>query len=251
VLRFERVFTCNVALWKLRVCHNCWKMRVLIVEDEKKMAQLLKKGLEEESHSASLAYDGATGLEMAEHYEFDAIVLDIMLPGIDGFEVARRLRRSKNQTPILILTARDAVPDVVKGLDVGADDYLTKPFAFDEFLARLRSVARRGFTPRPVRLQVADLTLNPATHQVFRGNQEIRLTPTEYRLLDFLIRRAGRVVPRNTLVEAVWGFDQDVEENTLDAFVRLLRSKVDRDFKHKLIHTVRGVGYSIREIPEP
>ena len=174
-----------------------------------------------------------------------------MLPGIDGFQVARRLRRNRNQTPILILTARDAVPDVVKGLDVGADDYLTKPFAFDEFLARLRSVARRGSSPRPTRLQVADLTLDPATHQVFRGNREIHLTPTEFRLLDFLVRRAGRVVLRNALVEAVWGFEQEVEENTLDAFVRLVRSKVDRDFKHKLIHTVRGVGYTIRESAKP
>ena len=226
-------------------------MRVLIVEDEKRMAELLKKGLEEEHHSATLAYDGPTGLEMAELYEFDAIVLDIMLPGMDGFDVARRLRRNRNQTPILILTARDAVPDVVKGLDVGADDYLTKPFAFDEFLARLRSVARRGSSPRPTRLQVADLTLDPATHQVFRGNQEIHLTPTEYRLLDFLIRRTGRVVSRNTLIEAVWGFDQEVEENTLDAFVRLLRGKVDRDFKHKLIHTVRGVGYTLRPNSKP
>ena len=215
------------------------------------MAELLKKGLEEEKHSATIAYDVPTGLEMAELYEFDAIVLDIMLPGIDGFEVARRLRRNRNQTPILILTARDAVPDVVKGLDVGADDYLTKPFAFDEFLARLRSVARRGSSPRPTRLQVADLTLDPATHQVFRGNQEIHLTPTEFRLLDFLVRRAGRVVLRNALVEAVWGFEQEVEENTLDAFVRLVRSKVDRDFKHKLIHTVRGVGYTVRQSPKP
>ncbi len=222
-------------------------MRVLIVEDEKRMAVLLKKGLEEENHSVYLAFDGLAGLEMAEDYEFDAIVLDIMLPGIDGFEVARRLRRGRKQTPILILTARDAVPDVVKGLDVGADDYLTKPFAFDEFLARLRSVARRGSSPRPTRLQVGELTLDPAARQVFRGNQEIRLTPTEYRLLDFLMRRAGRVVSRHTIVEAVWGFDQEIEENTLDAFVRLLRTKVDRDFKHKLIHTVRGVGYMVRE----
>jgi DNA-binding response OmpR family regulator len=222
-------------------------MRVLIVEDEKKMAELLKKGLEEEHHSVSIAHDGPTGLEMAELYEFDAVVLDIMLPGMDGFEVARRMRRNKSQTPILFLTARDAVPDVVKGLDVGADDYLTKPFAFDEFLARLRSVARRGSSPRPTCLQVADLTLDPATHQIFRGNREIHLSPTEYRLLEFLMRRAGRVVTRNAIVEAVWGFNEEVEENTLDAFVRLVRSKVDRGFKQKLVHTVRGVGYTVRE----
>jgi DNA-binding response OmpR family regulator len=224
---------------------------VLIVEDEKRMAELLKKGMEEENHSVTVTYDGPSGLEMAEVYEFDAIVLDIMLPGIDGLEVARRLRRNRNHTPVLILTARDGVPDVVKGLDVGADDYLTKPFAFDEFLARLRSVARRGSSPRPTRLQVDDLTLDPATRQVFRGNREIYLTPTEYRLLEFLLRHLGRVLSRTTIVEAVWGFDQEIEENTLDAFVRLVRSKVDRGFQHKLIHTVRGVGYTIRESSKP
>ncbi len=226
-------------------------MRVLIVEDEKKMAELLKKGLEEENQSVTLAHDGHTALEFAELYEFDAIVLDIMLPGIDGFEVARRLRRNKNQTPILVLTARDAVPDVVKGLDVGSDDYLTKPFAFEEFLARLRAVARRGSTPRPTCLRVADLTLDPATQQVFRRNQEIHLSPTEFRLLEFLMRRAGRVVSRNAIVEAVWGFDHEVEENTLDAFIRLLRAKVDRDSKQKLIHTIRGTGYALRESNKP
>src|SRR6266516_146667 len=224
-------------------------MRVLIVEDEKRMAGLLKKGLEEENHSVTLAHDGPAGLEMAELYEFDAVVLDIMLPGIDGFEVARRLRRNRNQTPILILTARDAVPDIVKGLDVGADDYLTKPFAFEVFLARLRSVARRGSTPRPTILQVGDLVLNPANHQVTRGEREIHLSPTEFRLLELLMRRAGRVVPRDAIVEAVWDFDHDVEENTLDTFIRLLRSKVDRDHDHKLIQTVRGIGYTIRESP--
>jgi DNA-binding response OmpR family regulator len=222
-------------------------MRVLIVEDEKKMAELLKKGLEEENHSVTLAHDGQAALEFAELYEFDAIALDIMLPGIDGFEVARRLRRKNNPTPILVLTARDAVPDVVKGLDAGADDYLTKPFAFEEFLARLRSVARRGSSPRPTCLRVADLTLDPAKQQVFRRNQEIHLSPTEFRLLEFLMRRAGRVVSRNVIVEAVWGFDREVEENTLDAFIRLLRSKVDRDSKQKLIQTIRGTGYALRE----
>ena len=222
-------------------------MRILIVEDEKKMAELLKKGLQEENHSVTLAHDGRTGLEFAELYEFDAIVLDLMLPGIDGFEVARRLRRSKNQTPILVLTARDAVPDVVKGLDVGADDYLTKPFAFEELLARLRSVARRGTTPSSPCLQVADLILDPAKQQVFRKSQEIHLSPTEFRLLEFLMRRSGRVVSRNAIVEAVWGPERDVEENTLDAFIRLLRGKLDRDPKQKLIHTIRGTGYALRE----
>jgi DNA-binding response OmpR family regulator len=222
-------------------------MRILIVEDEKKMAAVLKKGLEADNHRVSLAFDGRSGLELASTTEFDVVVLDLMLPVIDGFEVARRLRRNDNRTPILMLTARDTVPDIVKGLDVGADDYLTKPFAFEVFLARLRSVARRGSTPRPTILQVGDLVLNPASHQVTRGEQEIHLSPTEFRLLELLMRKAGRVVRRDAIVEAVWDFDHDVEENTLDTFIRLLRSKVDRDHDHKLIQTVRGVGYTIRE----
>ena len=222
-------------------------MRILIVEDEKKMAVVLKRGLEADNHRVSLAFDGRSGLELASTVEFDVVVLDLMLPVIDGFEVARRLRKNDNQIPILMLTARDAVPDIVKGLDVGADDYLTKPFAFEVFLARLRSVARRGSTPRPTILQVGDLVLNPASHQVTRGDQEIHLSPTEFRLLELLMRRSGRVVRRDSIVEAVWDFDHDVEENTLDTFIRLLRSKVDRDPDHKLIQTVRGVGYAIRE----
>jgi two-component system response regulator MprA len=226
-------------------------MRVLIIEDEKGMAELLKKGLEEENHRVALAFDGLEGLELARLYEFDAIVLDLMLPRVDGFEVARRLRHARNQTPILILTARDAVPDIVKGLDLGADDYLTKPFSFEEFLARLRTVARRGSAPRPTRLQVADLTLDPAARQAIRGRREIHLSPTEYRLLELLMRRAGRVVTRTAIVEAVWGLENDIEENTLDAFVRLLRGKVDKGFSPKLIQTVRGIGYCLRESPKP
>jgi DNA-binding response OmpR family regulator len=226
-------------------------MRVLIIEDEKGMAELLKKGLEEENHRVALAFDGLEGLDLAKTYEFDAIVLDLMLPRLDGFEVARRLRRAGNPTPILILTARDAVPDIVKGLDLGADDYLTKPFSFEEFLARLRTIARRGSAPRPTCLKVADLTLDPASRQALRGRQQIRLSPTEYRLLELLMRRAGRVVTRTAIVEAVWGLENDIEENTLDAFVRLLRCKVDKEFSPKLIQTVRGIGYCLRENPIP
>jgi two-component system OmpR family response regulator len=223
-------------------------MRILIVEDEKKMAAVLKKGLEAENHRVTLAFDGRTGLELGST-DFDVIVLDLMLPFIDGFEVARRLRKNGNQTPILMLTARDAVPDIVKGLDLGADDYLTKPFSFEVFLARLRSVARRGSTPRPTVLQVDDLVLNPASHVVTRGEREIHLSPTEFRLLELLMRRSGRVVPRDAIVGAVWDFDHDVEENTLDTFIRLLRSKIDREHDRKLIQTVRGIGYTIRESP--
>jgi DNA-binding response OmpR family regulator len=223
-------------------------MRILIVEDEKKMAAVLKKGLEAENHRVTLAFDGRAGLELGST-DFDVIVLDLMLPFIDGFEVARRLRKNGNQTPILMLTARDAVPDIVKGLDLGADDYLTKPFSFEVFLARLRSVARRGSAPRPTVLHVDDLVLNPASHEVTRGERAIHLSPTEFRLLELLMRRSGRVVPRDAIVEAVWDFDHEVEENTLDTFIRLLRTKIDREHDRKLILTVRGIGYTIRESP--
>lgn len=223
-------------------------MRFLIVEDDTNMAGLLRKGLEEENHVVSSSADGRAGLDLAQSYQFDVIVLDWMLPGMDGAEVARRLRKRGNATPILMLTARDAVPDIVKGLDAGADDYLTKPFSFAEFLARLRALGRRPSANAPAaRLEIADLILDPSTRQVFRGKHEIRLTATEYRLLEFLMRRPGCTASRRAIVEAVWGLDSEVEENTLDAFVRLLRSKVEQGHKPKLIHTVRGFGYCIRQ----
>lgn len=211
------------------------------------MVGLLKKGLEEETHVVSIAVEGRAGLELAQSYEFDVIVLDWMLPGIEGIEVARRIRKRGKVTPILMLTARDAVPEIVKGLDAGADDYLTKPFSFAEFLARLRALGRRSTdTQSTARLEIADLKLDPSTRQVLRQQHEIRLTPTEYRLLEFLMRRSGRVASRRAIVEAVWGLDAEVEENTLDAFVRLLRTKVDEGYKQKLIHTARGFGYSVK-----
>jgi DNA-binding response OmpR family regulator len=226
-------------------------MWVLVVEDERRMAELLKKGLEEEGHSVLLAHEGREALEMAQAQDFDAIVLDIMLPGIDGFEVTRRLRAARIQTPILMLTARDAKPDIVSGLNTGADDYLTKPFSFAEFLARLRAVSRRGPVPQAVRMQVADLVLDPATHEVLRGNRRIALTRTEYKLLELLIRRSGAVVSRDAIIDAVWGFGGTVENNTLDAFIKLLRAKIDNGHRRKLLHTVRGFGYSLRETPVP
>jgi two-component system response regulator MprA len=226
-------------------------MRILIVEDERKMAELLKEGLEEEKHSVSVAFNGRSGLELATLFEFDAIVLDLMLPVLDGFEVARRLRRNDRQTPILVLTARDSITDIAKALDLGADDFLTKPFSFVELLARLRAIARRSSGPRSPSMKVADLVLDPATRRVCRDNHEIHLSRTEYNLLEFLMRRAGRVVPRDAIVDGVWGFEQDVEENTLDAFIRLLRAKVDKGFSPRLIQTIRGVGYSVREEIEP
>jgi DNA-binding response OmpR family regulator len=221
-------------------------MQVLVVEDEHRMAELLRQGLEEEGHSVVSAGNGRDALAMAESYAFDAIVLDVMLPGLDGFSVAKKLRAARNQTPILMLTARDATRDMVEGLNLGADDYLVKPFSFEVLLARLRAVSRRGPIPQPVTLQVADLSLNPAAREVLRGGRRIALTRTEYGLLELLMKRAGRVVARENLIEAVWGFDTDVRNNTLDAFIRLLREKVDLAGEVKLIHTVRGVGYCLR-----
>lgn len=225
-------------------------MQLLVVEDEKRLAELLRRGLTEEGHSVIVSGDGREALEIALSHAFDVILLDVMLPGLDGLTVARRLRQAHNQTPILMLTARDSTPDIVAGLDVGADDYLTKPFSFEVLLARLRAVGRRGPVSQPVSLQVADLVLNPATHDVTRSGQPIHLTKTEYNLLELLMRRAGRVLTRDTILETVWGFDADVEENTLEAFVRLLRSKVDQGHQRKLIHTIRGVGYCLREEEE-
>jgi len=211
------------------------------------MLALLRRGLSEEGHNVVCASDGSEGWELAHAYEFDAIVLDIMLPRMNGFELAAKLRRENVATPVVMLTAKDSVPDVVRGLDAGADDYLTKPFSFNELLARLRAVQRRS-TPRSQnRLQVADLILDPESREVSRAGISITLTRTEYSLLERLMYRAGKVVPRHSLIESVWGFDREIEENTLDVFVRLLRNKVDREGLPKLIATVRGVGYVIRE----
>jgi DNA-binding response OmpR family regulator len=221
-------------------------MQVLVVEDERRMAELLRQGLEEEGHSVMLAGNGRDGLAMAESHLFDAIVLDVMLPGLDGFSVARKLRAARNQTPILMLTARDATHDVVQGLNLGADDYLVKPFSFEVLLARLRAVSRRGAIAQPPILQVADLTLNPSVREVERGGRRIALTRTEFGLRELLMKRAGRVVTRENLIESVWGFDSEVRSNTLDAFIRLLRDKVDAGGERKLIQTVRGVGYCLR-----
>lgn len=222
-------------------------MRLLVVEDEKRMAELLRKGLEEEGYVVAIALDGLTGLAMARASSFELILLDIMLPGLDGFSVARRLRGDGISTPILMLTARDATPDVVQGLDLGADDYLTKPFSFEILLARIRALLRRGPAPLTAQLQFGTLKLDPAAHEVYQGEERIALTRTEFQLLEFLMRRAGKVVPRATLIEAVWGYDRDIESNTLDAFIRLLRTKLEAKDAPRLIQTVRGVGYAIRE----
>jgi DNA-binding response OmpR family regulator len=222
-------------------------MRILLIEDDEKMAALLRKGLEEERHSVVLAHSGPDGLHLGRSYGFDVIILDVMLPGLNGFEIAHRLRQEHSRTPILMLTARDAAEDIIRALDLGADDYLTKPFDFDVLLARLRAVSRRGpVEQRPI-LKVADLTLDPARHLVSRAGKRIHLTRTEHLLLEVLMRGAGRVQSRTALVEAVWGFDESVGDNTLDAFIRLLRNKVDAGRGPKLIHTIRGVGYVLHE----
>ncbi len=222
-------------------------MRVLVIEDDPRMLELLRQGLEEEHHAVAVARDGEIGLSIARTRMFDVIVLDVMLPKLDGISVARRLRDERDPTPILMLTARDQAPDIVRGLDSGADDYLTKPFSFEVFLARLRSVSRRGPIPHPVRLRVADLELDTATRAVHRAGRCANLSRTEYTLLELLMRRTGRVVPREVIMDSVWGFGAEVEPNTLDAFVRLLRNKVDPPGSRRLLHTVRGVGYSVRE----
>ncbi len=210
------------------------------------MATLLEHGLEEEGYQVHVARDGEQALATAQSAAFDAIVLDLMLPRMDGLTVARRLREAGNQTPVLMLTARDAMSDIVNGLDVGADDYLTKPFSFEVLLARLRAVSRRGPIPHSVLLQFADLCLDTATRRVTRHGRLVNLTPKEHSLLEVLLRNAERAVSRDTILESVWGFDTDVEENTVEAFVRLLRGKIDAGFEPKLIHTIRGIGYCLR-----
>lgn len=222
-------------------------MRVLIVEDEPLMAAQLRKGLEREGYSVLVAADGEQGLELARSVDHDLIVLDWMLPKLDGAQVARRLRQARIETRILMLTARDAPTDVVAGLDCGADDYLIKPFAFEVLLARLRALARRtAATQLPV-LRVGDLSVDPAARRVLRGADEIVLSHREFNLLHFLARRSGQIVPRRTLIDAVWGYESTIESNTLDAFIHLLRAKVDAPPRRKLIHTVRGVGYTLRD----
>ncbi len=225
-------------------------VHVLVIEDDRQMAAMLKRGLEEENQRISVAHDGGSGFEIALCFRFDVIVLDLMLPGMNGFEVARRLRSAHLQTPILMLTARDAVPDITAGLDAGADDYLTKPFAFAELLARIRALARRGPTTLSNVLSISDLRLDSATRQVTRGDREIRLTATEFRLLEVLMRHPGKGVSRVAILDAVWGVDDEVEDNTLDAFVSSLRSKIHGKGEAQLLHTIRGFGYCVREPQE-
>lgn len=221
-------------------------MRLLVVEDEPKMARLLARGLREEGHVVDLVADGPGALATAATRPYDVIVLDIMIPGLSGFDVCARLRRRQVWTPVLMLTARGEVGDRVRGLDAGADDYLVKPFSLTELFARLRALARRGPSPRPVVLQVGGLRLDPATRQVWRNEQEIDLTAKEFALLETFMRRPGVVLTREQLLDRCWGFSYEGTSNVVDVYVRYLREKIDRPFALGSVETVRGTGYRLR-----
>jgi two-component system OmpR family response regulator len=221
-------------------------VRVLVVEDETKLGNLLSRGLREEGYSADLAERGEEALWMAKAVEYDAILLDVMLPGLDGFEVCRRLRADGVWSPVLMLTARDAVDDRVAGLDAGADDYLAKPFSFEELLARLRALTRRAPIERPAVMAAGDLRLDPAAHRAWRGEVELDLSAKEFALLELFMRRPGSVLSRGQLLEGAWDMAFESRSNVVDVYVRYLREKIDRPFGCESIETVRGVGYRLR-----
>jgi heavy metal response regulator len=221
-------------------------MKILIVEDEKKVASFIKRGLKENHYTVDVAEDGDRGLLLADVNEYDLIILDIMLPGTDGITVCRELRKRKKDVPIMLLTARDEVKDKVSGLDAGADDYLTKPFAFDELLARVRALSRRKTGQKVTKLRVADLELDQLTHKVTRGGREIELTSKEYSLLEYLMLNANRVVTRTMISEHVWEDDFDTFTNVINVYINYLRKKIDEGYEKNLIHSIRGTGYILR-----
>ena len=221
-------------------------MRLLIVEDEKKVAGFIKKGMEEETYAVDVAYDGEEGFHLAELNQYDMIILDLMLPKMDGMEVLTRLRDKKVNTPILLLTAKDAVEDKVAGLNKGADDYLTKPFAFSELLARVRSLLRRGQAETKTELKVGDLNLDLVSHKVKRNSEEIELTGKEYSLLEYFMRNEGKVLTRTMIAEHVWDYNFDTFTNVIDVYVNHLRKKIDKKYPSKLLHTLRGIGYVMK-----
>jgi two-component system OmpR family response regulator len=224
-------------------------VRILVVEDEAKMAALIKRGLEHEGYAVDLAKDGGEALWAAREFAFDAIVLDAMIPAPDGFEVCRTLRSEERWTPVLLLTARDGVDDRVLGLDAGADDYLTKPFAFSELFARLRALTRRELGARPTVLAVGDLVLDPATREVRRGDVDISLSAKQFAILEQFMRRPGEVLSRTDLLEHVWDFAYEGTSNLVDVYVRTLRERIDRPFGVDSIETIRGAGYRLRGEP--
>jgi heavy metal response regulator len=221
-------------------------MRVLVIEDEKKVADFISNGLAEEGYAVDVAHDGDQGYFLATTNEYDAILLDIMLPKMDGFTLCTKLRSEDNHTPILMLTAKDAIKDKVRGLDAGADDYLTKPFAFEELLARIRSLLRKKSLQQKTRFQVDNLVLDTITHTVSRGESEIQLSVKEYSLLEYLMRNTGSVVTRTMIAEHVWDINFDTFTNVIDVYISYLRNKIDRGHETKLIHTVRGRGYVLK-----
>lgn len=222
-------------------------MRILLIEDDVAIARLLKEGLEDEAYAVDVAHDGDEGYRTATADDYDAIILDIMLPSMNGYEVCQALRQDGKRTPILMLTARDAEHDIVKGLDTGADDYLAKPFSFEVLLARLRAILRRPNEKLGEVLRVGDLTLDPSLKKVTRASQEISLTTKEYGVLEYLMRNTGKVLSKEQIIAHVWDFDADVLPNNVELFIMFLRRKVDKPFGKKLIHTVPGFGYKLEE----
>lgn len=233
-----------------RLCSYAVTMRVLVVEDEERMASLLRRALEEEGHAVDVARDGPEGVWLATENPYGAIVLDLMLPGFDGFEVCRRLRAAEVWVPVLMLTARDEIGDRVRGLDAGADDYLVKPFSLLELAARLRALARRDDRVRPVLLTAGDLKLDPAAKRAWRGESELDLSPKEFSILELFLRNPGVVLSRSQIIDAVWDFAYDGTSNIVDQYVTYLRRKIDRPFGRDDIETVRGMGYRLRQ-PRP
>jgi len=222
-------------------------MRVLVVEDEKKVASFIRRGLEAEQYEVDVEHDGSAGLRQALAASYDVLILDLMLPGRGGLDIVRELRSRGQRVPILLLTARAGLSDKVAGLDVGADDYLTKPFEFAELLARVRALLRRGAATGPPTLTLADLTLDPATRTVMRGAHAVELSPREYALLEFFMRNPRRVLSRTLIAQHVWGVDFDTFTNVIDVYVNYLRRKIDTGFEPKLLHTIRGVGYVLKD----
>lgn len=222
-------------------------MRILLIEDDIAISRLLKEGLEDEAYAVDVANDGSEGYRTAVADDYDVIILDIMLPGMNGYEVCRALRNDGSKTPILMLTARDTERDIVEGLDTGADDYLAKPFSFDVLLARIRALLRRPNEKLEEILQVGDLKLDPSSKKVTRASQEINLTAKEYGVLEYLMRNKGKVLSKEQIISHVWDFDADVLPNNVELFIMFLRRKIDKPFKSKLIHTVSGFGYKLEE----
>lgn len=222
-------------------------MRILLIEDEKDLAHIIKQGLEEGGYSVDMAHDGEEGLYMAENYPADVIVLDIMLPIMDGLNLLKKIRKEEVKTPVILLTAKDTVNDKITGLDIGADDYLTKPFEFDELLARIRAILRRSGDVKEAILRIADLEINTATHEVHRADKFINLSAKEYTLLEYLAYHKESVVNRRDVTEHIYNEEFDLDSNVVDVYINFLRKKIDKGFDKKLIHTVRGAGYMLRE----